>query len=174
MSHRILCISCFAALLIVLSPVVARAADPAPRPNVVVLLADQWRAQALGSAGDANARTPRIDRMAAEGVMLGTAVSTCPVCSPYRASLLTGRYPITHGVFVNDVCLGREAVSLAQAFAAAGYRTGYIGKWHVDGHGRSSFIPPERRQGFEFWRANECSHDYNHSPYYADTDEKHY
>ncbi len=87
---------------------------------------------------------------------------------------MTGRYPISHGVFVNDVCLNRAAVSLAQAFAAAGYRTGYIGKWHLDGHGRSSFIPPERRQGFEFWRANECTHDYNHSLYYADTNEKRY
>ncbi|HSW45083.1 MAG TPA: sulfatase [Phycisphaerae bacterium] len=144
------------------------------RPNVVVLLADQWRAQALGYAGDVNARTPQLDRLATRGVVLTTAVSTCPVCSPYRASLMTGRYPVRHGVFVNDVCLNREAVSLAQAFAGAGYRTAYIGKWHLDGHGRSSFVPPERRQGFEFWRGCECTHDYNHSLYYADTDEKRY
>jgi arylsulfatase A-like enzyme len=151
------------------------AAQQRPRgPNVVFLLADQWRAQATGLAGDRNARTPRLDRLATEGVVLGTAVSTCPVCSPYRASLITGRYPLRHGVFVNDVPLGTEAVSLAQALAGAGYATGYIGKWHLDGHGRSSFVPPERRQGFEFWRANECSHDYHHSLYYADTDEKRY
>lgn len=144
------------------------------RPNVVFLLADQWRAQALGFAGDTNARTPHLDRLAGQGVVLNTAVSTCPVCSPYRAGLMTGRYPLTHGVFVNDVCLSRDAVSLAQAFAGAGYRTAYIGKWHLDGHGRSSFIPPERRQGFEFWRACECTHDYNHSLYYADTNERRY
>ena len=142
------------------------------RPNVVFLLADQWRAQAVGYAGDVNARTPCLDRLASEGVVLTTAVSTSPVCSPYRASLITGRYPVRHGVFVNDVCLNREAVSIAQVFAGAGYRTAYIGKWHVDGHGRSSFVPPERRQGFEFWRGCECTHDYNHSLYYADTDEK--
>ena len=63
------------------------------RPNVVFLLADQWRAQALGYAGDVNARTPCLDRLAAQGVVLTTAVSTSPVCSPYRASLITGRYP---------------------------------------------------------------------------------
>lgn len=147
---------------------------PSRRPNVVFLLADQWRAQAVGFAGDPNARTPHLDRLAAEGVVLTTAVSTCPVCSPYRAGLITGRYPVTHGVFLNDVCLSRDAVSLAQAFAGAGYRTAYIGKWHLDGHGRSSFIPPERRQGFEFWRACECTHDYGHSLYYADTPERRY
>jgi arylsulfatase A-like enzyme len=144
------------------------------RPNVIVLLADQWRAQAVGYAGDPNARTPHLDRLAAQGVVLLTNVSTCPVCTPFRAGLITGQYPLSHGVFVNDVCLGRRAVSLAQAFRQAGYQTAYIGKWHLDGHGRSSFIPPERRQGFDFWRACECTHDYRHSLYYADTDEKRY
>ncbi len=147
---------------------------PGARPNVVFLLADQWRAQATGYAGDTNARTPQLDRLASRGVVFTTAVSTCPVCSPYRGSLITGRYPVTHGVFVNDVCLSRDAVSLAQAFRSGGYRTAYIGKWHLDGHGRSSFIPPERRQGFEFWRANECTHNYNRSLYYADSDDKRY
>lgn len=142
------------------------------RPNVVFLLADQWRAQAVGFAGDRNARTPRLDRLAAQSVVLTTAVSTCPVCSPYRASFITGCYPVNHGVFVNDVSLSREAVSLAQAFAGGGYKTAYIGKWHLDGHGRSSFIPRERRQGFEFWRACECTHNYNRSLFYADTGEK--
>ncbi len=144
----------------------------AKRPNVVFLLADQWRAQATGYAGDPNVKTPEIDRLAAASVSFTNAVSNCPVCSPYRASLLTGQYPLRNGVFLNDVCLGNQAVSLAQAFAGAGYRTAYIGKWHLDGHGRSSFIPPERRHGFDFWRAAECTHDYNRSHYYADGPEK--
>jgi arylsulfatase A-like enzyme len=150
------------------------AADRPDKPNVVFLLADQWRAQAVGYAGDVNARTPRLDRLATQAAVLTTAVSPCPVCSPYRGSLITGRYPLSHGVFLNDVCLNRDAVSLAQAFRTAGYQTAYIGKWHLDGHGRSSFIPAERRQGFEFWRANECTHNYLHSPYYADSEEKRY
>ena len=49
----------------------------------------------------------------------------------------------------------------------AGYETAYIGKWHLDGHGRTSYIPPERRQGFDYWKAAECDHDYNHSHYYT-------
>jgi arylsulfatase A-like enzyme len=84
--------------------------------------------------------------------------------------LLTGQYPLTHGVFVNDVPLGTKAVSIAQAFGQAGYHTGYIGKWHVDGRGREAFIPPERLQGFRFWQVLECTHDYNRSPFYDQDD----
>ncbi len=144
------------------------------RPNVVFLLADQWRAQATGYAGDPNVKTPHLDRLARQSVDFSNAVSGCPVCSPYRGSLMTGRYPLSHGVFLNDVCLSSDSVSIAEVFGEAGYRTGYIGKWHLDGHGRSSFIPPARRQGFEFWRVAECTHNYNHSHYYADRDEKLY
>jgi len=146
----------------------AAGAEPSCQPNVVFVLADQWRAQATGYAGDPNVKTPHLDRLAGQSVNLVNAVSGCPVCSPYRGSLMTGRYPLTHGVFLNDVCLSNEAVSLAQAFNGAGYHTGYVGKWHLDGHGRSSFIPPERRQGWQFWRAAECTHNYNHSHYYGD------
>ena len=153
--------------------IAGQAADPAPRkPNVVYLIADQWRAQAMGFAGDTNARTPHLDQLAAEGVVLTTAVSTCPVCTPYRAALITGRYPLSTGVFMNDVPLSHQAVSLAEAFKQGGYRTGYIGKWHLNGGQRSAFIPPARRQGFDFWRACECTHEYNHSLYYGDTPEK--
>ena len=144
------------------------------RPNVVFLLADQWRAQATGYAGDPNVETPHLDRLAGESVDFTNAVSSCPVCCPYRGSLMTGQYPLTHGVFLNDVQLASEAVSIAEAFNGAGYHTGYIGKWHLDGRGRSSFIPPERRQGFQYWRAAECSHNYNKSHYYANDPEKHF
>ncbi len=150
------------------------AAAPSRKPNVVFLLADQWRAQATAYAGDVNARTPHLDRLATQGPNLVNAVSGCPVCSPYRGSLMTGRYWLSHGVFLNDVCLNTEAVSLAQGFRQAGYETGYIGKWHLDGHGRSNFIPPQRRQGFQFWRTCECTHNYNRSLYYGDTDQKLY
>jgi len=143
------------------------------RPNVVLVFGDQWRAQATGYADNPTVQTPNLDRLAGEGVNFTHAVSGCPVCSPYRASLLTGQYPLTHGVFVNDVYLEPSAPSLAHAFAENGYDTAYIGKWHIDGHGRSSYIPPERRQGFDYWKVLECTHNYNDSAYYAgDSQEK--
>jgi len=146
--------------------------DISRRPNLVFILADQWRAQATGYAGDTNARTPNLDKLAAESVNFSNAVSGCPVCCPYRASLLTGRFPLTHGVFLNDVLLNTDAVSIAQVYNKAGYETGYIGKWHLDGRDRSAFIPKERRQGFKFWKAFGCTHNYNNSFYYADANVK--
>lgn len=142
-------------------------AQPRKKPNLVFVFGDQWRAQATGYAGDPNVHTPNLDKLAAESVNFRNAVSCCPVCSPYRASLMTGQYPLTHGVFLNDVYLSPNAVSIAEALNEAGYQTAYIGKWHLDGHGRSSYIPPERRQGFQFWKALECTHAYNKSKYYA-------
>ncbi|MHC4887664.1 MAG: sulfatase-like hydrolase/transferase, partial [Planctomycetota bacterium] len=142
-------------------------------PNIVFVFGDQWRAQALGYAGNSVVQTPHLDALAGESINFHQAVSGCPVCTPYRASLISGQYPLTHGCFLNDVCLSNEATSIAQAFTASGYDTAYIGKWHIDGHGRSSYIPPERRQGFDYWKVLECTHDYNDSHYYAnDSDEK--
>lgn len=139
------------------------------RPNVILVFGDQWRAQATGyGGGNSKVRTPHLDRLAEESIHFTHAVSGCPVCSPARASLMTGQYPVTHGVFVNDVCLSERAMSLGQAFGEAGYDTAYIGKWHIDGHGRANFIPPGRRQGFgEYWKVLECTHDYNESHYYS-------
>ena len=142
------------------------------KPNVVFVFADQWRAQATGYAGDTNARTPNLDWLAGRSINFTHAVSCCPVCSPYRASLLTGQYPLTHGVFLNDVLLNNQGTSIAEAYHWAGYETAYIGKWHLDGNRRSAFIPRERRQGFEFWKALGCTHAYNNSFYYGDEDVK--
>ncbi len=142
-------------------------------PNVVFVFADQWRAQATGYAGNSQVQTPHLDQLAGESINFTHALSGAPVCSPYRASLLTGQHPLTNGVFLNDVCLSTDAPTLAEVFAEAGYDTAYIGKWHLDGHGRSNYIPPERRYGFEYWKVLECTHDYNHSAYYAgESDEK--
>jgi arylsulfatase A-like enzyme len=140
------------------------------RPNLVYVFADQLRAQATGYAGDPNIHTPNLDKLAGESINFVNAVSCCPVCTPYRASLMTGQYPLTHGLFLNDLCLGDEAASIAQTYSEVGYDTGYIGKWHLDGHGRSSYIPPERRHGFDYWKVLECTHKYNESYYYASDD----
>jgi arylsulfatase A-like enzyme len=145
---------------------------PVIKPNILFVLPDQWRAQALGFAGDPNVKTPHLDRLAKQSFVFVKAVAGLPVCCPSRASLLTGQRPLTAGVFLNDVALDPKAVTLAKVLGAAGYDTAYIGKWHLNGDGRSRFIPRERRQGFDYWKALECTHDYNRSYYYADTPEK--
>lgn len=141
-------------------------------PNVVFVFADEMRAQATGFNGDPNVLTPNLDQLASHAVNFTNTISSCPVCCPYRASLLTGQFPLTTGVFVNDVQINPESESLGKVFKAAGYQTAYIGKWHVDGHGRESFIPKERRQGFDYWKVLECSHNYNNSSYWGNDDKK--
>ena len=63
-------------------------------------------------------------------------------------------------------------MTIGKVLQAANYDTGFIGKWHVDGHGRMSFIPKERRQGFDYWKVLECTHNYTDSIYYGDSPEK--
>jgi arylsulfatase A-like enzyme len=153
----------------------AVSAATAAKPNILFLFADQLRASATGFGGDLNVRTPHLDTLAKQSLNFRNAVSVCPVCTPFRAALITGRFPTTTGMFLNDAYLPDREVSIAEVLKPAGYDTGYIGKWHLDGHGRSSYIPPERRQGFDYWKAAECDHTYNHSHYYTDnSSEKHY
>jgi arylsulfatase A-like enzyme len=146
----------------------ASAAASSSRPNVLFVIADQWRASAFGYAGDPNVKTPNLDRLAAQSVNFINAIAGMPVCCPTRASLITGQRPLTTGVFLNDARLSTNAVSIAQVFGRAGYDTGYVGKWHLDGGPRTDYIPRERRQGFDYWKVLECTHDYNHSIYYGD------
>jgi arylsulfatase A-like enzyme len=147
------------------------------RPNVLFIIADEWRAQSTGYNGDTNVRAPVLDRLAAQSVSFDTAISGTPVCCPYRASLLTGQYPLTHGVFINDVELKPNGPPMGETFARAGYRTGFIGKWHVYGspkglyERRLAYIPPENRFGFDYWKACECTHEYNRSLYYEGNDQ---
>ena len=117
------------------------------RPNVLYVLCDEWRAQATGDAGDPNVRTRTLDRFAQASVNLSQTISSLPVCCPHRASLMTGQYSLTNGVFINDVPLVPKGVTLGEAFQRVGYSTGYIGKWHLygspDGHygRRLSYVP---------------------------------
>jgi arylsulfatase A-like enzyme len=139
------------------------------RPNVIYVFADQWRAQDTGYAGSKNISTPNLDRLSEQSIVHTTAVSCCPSSGPYRASLMTGTYPLTHGVFYNDKEINRDLIPIGEAFKNSGYATAYIGKWHIDGHGRDTFIPKERRMGFDYWKVRECTHDYNNSFYFANT-----
>jgi len=136
-------------------------------PNIVFILADQWRAKSTGYDGNPTVKTPNIDRLAGQSMNFRNAVSVLPVCTPYRAALMTGRFPLSTGMIVNDLNLPAEELCMAEIFAEAGYDTAYIGKWHLDGHGRRDYIPPERRQGWDYWKAAECSHHNVKSHYYA-------
>ncbi|HEV2275560.1 MAG TPA: sulfatase [Acidobacteriaceae bacterium] len=156
-----------------LAPVRAQTETGAKRPpNVVLILPDEWRAQALGCMGNADVRTPHLDRLASEGVLLQNTLANTPVCCPARANILTGTYTSRNGMIANDLRLKEEVVTIADHFSHAGYRTGYVGKWHLDGGPRlPGFVPPgRRRHGFQFWAANECNHNYFHNWYFRDED----
>ena len=138
--------------------------------NVIFILTDQWRGSALGYAGNDVVQTPQLDKFSKEAVNFKNAVSVLPVCTPYRASLMTGRYPTSTGMSINDLYLPSEEYCMAEIFSEAGYNTAYLGKWHLDGHGRKNFVAPERRQGWEFWKGAECDHNYAKEHYYDNED----
>ena len=139
-------------------------------PNVLVILPDEWRAQALGCMGNPDVHTPNIDRLASEGVLFRRTLANTPVCCPARANILTGTYASRNGMVANDLRLRESEITLGNLFSQAGYRTGYIGKWHLDGGPRvPGFVPPgPRRHGFQYWAANECWLNYFYGWYFRD------
>ena len=140
------------------------------RPNVILLFPDQMRGQAMGCAGNDQVHTPHMNRLAGGGLRLPNTFANTPVCCPARATMLTGKYPHKHGLKINDLRLRESQVTIAELLSDAGYATGFIGKWHLDGGIRQpGFIPPgPRRQGFSFWGANECSHRHFDTAYFRD------
>ena len=134
-------------------------------PNVLVIQPDQHRGTIMGCAGDKQVQTPNLDQLASEGIRFSHAASSSPVCSPFRGTMQTGLYPHTHGVIGNNILLDPELTGFAEVFADAGYATGYIGKWHLDGgvpeSGSGGFIAPgPRRQGWQEWHAHEKGHSF--------------
>jgi len=90
-----------------------------------------------------------------------------------RGSLLTGYYPLRHGAVTNDLPVKAESQSVARALDAAGYQTGYIGKWHLAGVPRDQAIERERRLGFKEWKVCNCNHRYLESYYYDEENCRH-
>lgn len=142
-------------------------------PNVIIIQPDQHCGMILGCAGNKIVKTPNLDRMAAEGIRFSNCASASPVCSPFRGTMQTGLYPHRHGVTNNGRPLDPELTCFAEVFEQAGYATGYIGKWHLDGikpkpeggEGVSpkavgGFVVPQRRQGWAEWNGYEKSHEY--------------
>jgi len=140
------------------------------KPNIVFVFADQMRRHVLGCYGNEQVSTPNFDRLAADGVRFTDAISVYPVCSPFRAMLMTGRYPMANGTVCNDTAVKNGLPTIAKVCKAHGYATGYIGKWHLE-WSREPFVPKERRQGFDYWAARNCSHQYFDAFYCADTPE---
>ncbi|TLX71634.1 T9SS type A sorting domain-containing protein [Labilibacter sediminis] len=155
------------------------------KPNVLFVFADQFRNHALN--GEDPTLTPNLDQFATEGVMFSNAISSNPVCTPFRGMLITGKNALTTGVTRNCSDLTRglylrpDASAFGNVFKTNGYQTGYIGKWHLDdatdavdilgyspdGNRRwDTYTPPgEKRQGFEFWHAYNA-YDSHEAPHY--------
>jgi arylsulfatase A-like enzyme len=142
------------------------------RPSILLILPDQMRGQSLGCMGDPDVRTPNLDKLASQGILFRNTFANTPVCCPARAIILTGKYAHKNGMVANDLRLRASETTIAELLAAQGYRTGFIGKWHLDGGRRlPGFVPPgPRRQGFQFWAANECEHRHFRPTYFRDAD----
>jgi arylsulfatase A-like enzyme len=151
------------AFLLVGAPQIGNAETP---PNFVLLVADDLGATDLGCFGSTFYETPNLDKLASTGMKFTSAYSTCPVCSPSRSSIMTGRYPARTGItdfisgsntperwtrntrllpapYLNR--LAHRERTIAEALHDAGYETFFAGKWHLGGRG---FLPTD--QGFEF------------------------
>jgi len=113
----------------------------AAKPNVLLFCPDQHTPHVLGCYGDPVARTPRLDRLAEEGVVFRSAYCNQPICVPSRMSFLTGRYPHRIDVWGNGYCLPSTVPTVAHALGRAGYRTALCGRMH--------FIGPDQRHGFQ-------------------------
>jgi arylsulfatase A-like enzyme len=145
----------FAALF--LTAAIAHAADAGRRPNVVLVMTDNHGAWTLGCYGNREIKTPNIDRLAAEGMLFTRAYCTHSLCSPSRATFLTGLIPSQHGLHYtvteasdadpagsDQSCAIREFETLPKSLARAGYVCGLSGKWHLGG-----FTRPQ--EGFQYW-----------------------
>ena len=107
------------------------------KPNILVLMCDQLRRDALSIHGDVNLQTPHIDALATRGVRFSNACSTYPICVPFRFTFMTGEYAHSRKVPGIEYRMSPTEYTLADAFNEAGYETVYVGKWHLDGgHGR--------------------------------------
>ena len=140
------------------SPGLAQTGPRANRPNILLIISDQFRHDCVGALGlNPMNLTPNLDRMASGGVMFRSAFCNQPVCAPARGSIFTGQYPRRHGVWKNAVPLPENAVTLPKLLRGAGYSANYIGKWHLapqTTQAEAGPVPLRHRGGFnDLWLA---------------------
>jgi arylsulfatase A-like enzyme len=154
----------------------ANAATP-KRPNLVFVFADQLCYGSCGYAGNEFARTPNMDKLAADGCNFHQAISSTPVCAAHRCSLMTGKYQSSTGMVINELRMSPYHECFGESLTKSGYRTGYIGKWHMWANQlgqhdliKNGFVPPgPYRLGFDgFWAAYNFNHVYHRAPYFLD------
>lgn len=152
--------------------------NPQRPTNLIYVFADQLRRFSCGFAGDELAQTPNIDRLAKQSLDVRYAVPSTPVCAPYRASLMTGKFQSSTGMVINELRLSPEHECIGHVLTKGGYDTAYIGKWHLWanqlGHHDETingFVPPgPYRLGFDqYWAAYNFNHTYHDAPYFRNT-----
>lgn len=130
----------------------------AGQPNIVLVMADDQGWGDMGYTGHPVIRTPHFDKMAAEALRFDRFYAAAPVCSPTRASVLTGRTPNRSAVFKWGNSLRPQEVTIAEALGTAGYATGHFGKWHLGSVRKGSPVNPGA-QGFQEWFSAENFYD---------------
>ncbi len=139
---------------------IARSVGPralAPKPNLLFLFTDEQRQDTMRAYGNTRIRTPNLDRLAAQGVVFAHAYVSQPVCTPSRATIMTGLYPHTSGCVANNVPLGDGVPTIAELFTDPDYRFAYHGKWHL---GDEIFA----QHGFQDWVSIEDGYRAHYRP----------
>ena len=142
----------------------------ADQPNILIILADQMRYDCAGFSGNPDVKTPHLDRLAMEGVCFDEAFASYPLCRPFRTALLTGKYAHRTGAHSNRAVIDPNQPSLARILNAAGYKSGYVGKFGVHRSQSPGFVPPgPGRMGFDDFVGFNEGHRYMDAIFYRDT-----
>lgn len=144
----------------------AAAATPARRPNILYIFSDQHRAVSMPGEPYSQAIAPNLDTFRRANFSMENCISNYPLCTPYRGILMSGRWPQQTGLVANGVRLNPAEQTLGTTFQKAGYKTGYVGKWHLAGE-PEGFIPagPDRL-GFQDWHVWDLTNNHYHSHTY--------
>jgi arylsulfatase A-like enzyme len=144
------------------------------KPNLLIIINDQWRGQAMGYEGKEPVKTPNLDALAKNSFVSKQMITNYPLCSPSRAMLFSGTYPLKNNVYSNvnskstphGIQLSPNITCISDVLKTDGYFNGYIGKWHLDSPHEpyintsnnketawNEWTPPSRRHGYDYWYA---------------------